>query len=383
MFEDLHWIDSETQVLLDELVECLPSASMALLVSYRPEYQHGWTNRSWYTQVRVDPLPRDGAAALLDRLLGTGPALRPLAGMLTTRTAGNPLFLEESVRALVETSALVGEPGAYRLTRPVEEIEVPPTVQAILAARIDRLPAGDKRLLQTAAVVGKDLPLGLLQATAELPERELQSGLSRLQAAELLYPASLYPEPEYTFKHALTHEVAYGTLLQERRKALHARIVAAIEAEYGDRLDEHVDRLAHHALRGEVWEKAVEYCRQAGRRALGRSVLTEAGRWFEQALTALHRLPETPEMLEQSIDLRINLRSAPHVIDYMERAYLSLTEAQRYAEQLGDERRLGRVLVSMNAYLAFGNQLERAMDVSRRALAIGEETDDLLLQAAA
>jgi len=383
VFEDLHWIDSETQTLLDELVERLPATSIALLVSYRPEYQHSWGSRSYYTQIRVDPLPDDGAAELLAALLGSDPTVQPLAAMLAERTAGNPFFLEESVRTLVETGALVGEPGGYRLVGPADEVRVPATVQAVLSARIDRLSPADKRLLQTSSVVGKDLSLALVRATAELPDDKLQSGLARLQTAELLYRTRLFPDPEYTFKHALTHEVAYASLLQDRKRALHARVVEAIEQEYPDRLDEHVDRLAHHALRGELWEKAVSYCRQAGRRALSRSVPSEAGRWFEQALTALHRLPETPEMLEQSIDLRINLRSAPHVIDHQERAHVSLTEAQRYAEKLGDERRLGRVLVSMNSYLAFGNHLERAMDASRRALAIGEQTDDLLLQAAA
>src|SRR5262249_50637251 len=152
---------------------------------------------------------------------------------------------------------LVGERGGYRLAAPLTEISVPATVQAVLAARIDRLPPEEKRLLQTAAVVGKDVPFPLLQAIADTSQADLQDGLAGLQAAELLYSVSLFPDPEYTFKHALTHEVAYGSLLQERRRALHARIVDAIERLYTDRLDEHTDRLAQHAIRAEVWELAV------------------------------------------------------------------------------------------------------------------------------
>ncbi len=383
VFEDLHWIDSETQALLDEIVERLPATSTVLLVSYRPEYQHEWGSKSWYTQIRVNPLPEDGAAELLGALLGTDPTLRPLEALLTARTAGNPFFLEESVRALVETGALTGEHGAYRLARPIEDVRVPATVQAVLAARIDRLSPRDKRLLQTAAVIGTYLSLALLRATAELPDEELQSGLARLQAAELLFPARLFPEPEYTFKHALTHEVAYGSLLQDRRKALHARIVEAIERLYLDRLDEHVERLAHHALRAERWEQAARYCRQAGRRALMRSVTHEAVAWFEPGLVALRRLPERRDVLEQVIDLSVDLRSALNGIGELERAFTFLAEAERYAEQIGDQRRLGRVLVSMNSYLAFGNNLERAFTVSRRALTLGTTVDDLLLQAAA
>ena len=166
-------------------------------------------------------------------------------------------------------------------------------MQAVLAARIDRLPPEEKRLLQTAAVIGTEVPLPLLQAIAELPEAALHRGLAHLQAAEFLYETRLFPEREYTFKHALTHEVAYGSLLQERRRVLHARIVEALEALAGDRVAEQVERLAHHALRGEVWDKALAYCRQAGEKAMARSAHREAVGYFEQALSALPHLPET------------------------------------------------------------------------------------------
>ena len=264
VFEDLHWIDSETQALLDSLVESLPTARLLLLVNYRPEYQHGWGSKTYYTQLRLDPLPPASADAFLQALLGDDPSLAPLTQLLIARTEGNPFFLEESVRTLVETGVLVGEPGAYRLAQALPTIQVPATVQAVLAARIDRLPPEDKRLLQTAAVIGTEVPLPLLQAIAEVPEDALHRGLAHLQAAEFLYETRLFPEREYTFKHALTHEVAYSSLLLERRRALHARIVEALEALAPDRVAEQVERLAHHALRGEVWDKAVTYCQQAG-----------------------------------------------------------------------------------------------------------------------
>jgi len=225
--EDLHWIDAETQALLDSLVESLPTARLLLLVNYRPEYQHGWGSKTYYCQLRIDPLPPETADELLHTLLGEDPSLPPLKHLLIDRTEGNPLFLEESVRTLVETHVLVGERGAYVLAKDAPTIQVPATVQAILAARIDRLPPEDKRLLQAASVIGKDGPLGLLQAIADLPEAELRRGLTRLQTAELLYEVRLFPDLEYTFKHALTHEVAYGSLLHEQRRALHARIVGS------------------------------------------------------------------------------------------------------------------------------------------------------------
>ena len=310
VFEDLHWIDTETQALLDSLVESLPTARLLLLVNYRPEYQHGWGSKTYYTQLRLDPLPPAGAAEVLQALLGDDPSLAPLKPLLIARTEGNPFFLEESVRTLVETGVLLGEPGAYRLAQALPTIHVPATVQAVLAARIDRLPAEEKRLLQTAAVIGTEVPLPLLQAIAELPEAALHRSLVHLQAAEFLYETRLFPDHEYTFKHALTHEVAYGSLLQERRRGLHARIVEALEALAGERLAEQVERLAHHALRGEVWDKALAYFRQAGEKAMGQSAYREAVGYFEQALSALPHLPEQRDTREQAIDLRLALRSA-------------------------------------------------------------------------
>jgi class 3 adenylate cyclase len=309
VFEDLHWIDSETQALLDSLVESLPTARLLLLVNYRPEYQHGWGRKTYYLQLRLDPLPLASADELLQALLGDDPSLAPLKRLLIVQTDGNPFFLEECVRTLVETQELVGEPGAYRLAPNVgaaprgrpqvgnhrglplpPEIHIPPTVQAVLAARIDRLPPEEKSLLHTAAVIGHEVPLALLQAVAEMPETPLRRGLTHLQAAEFLYETRLFPEIEYTFKHALTQQVAYETLLQERRRALHARIVEAIEKLVGERVAEQVDRLAHHALRGEVWDKALAYCRQAGEKAVARSAYREAVGYFERALSALPHL---------------------------------------------------------------------------------------------
>ena len=209
VFEDLHWIDSETQALLDRLVESLPTTPLLLLVNYRPEYQHGWGSKTYYTQLRLDPLPPASAEAFLAALLGDDPSLAPLTPLLIARTQGNPFFLEESVRTLVETGVLVGTPGAYRLVKPLESLQVPATVQAVLAARIDRLPPEEKQLLQTAAVIGTEVPLALLRAIAEVPEEPLHLSLTHLQAAEFLYETRLFPEIEYTFKHALTHQVAY------------------------------------------------------------------------------------------------------------------------------------------------------------------------------
>ncbi|MBI2469168.1 MAG: AAA family ATPase [Candidatus Rokubacteria bacterium] len=383
VFEDLHWIDSETQALLDRLVESLPTARVLLLVNYRPEYRHGWGSKTYYSQLRLDPLPPESADELLHALLGADPGLAPLKRLLVERTEGNPFFLEESVRTLVEAQVLTGDRGGYRLERPLGSIQVPATVQAVLAARIDRLPPEVKQLLQAASVVGTDVPFSLLQVIADVVEDELRAGLERLQAGEFLYETRLFPDLEYTFKHALTHEVAYGSLLQERRRALHGRIVDAIERLYADRLTEQVERLAHHAFRGELWEKAVAYGRQAGAKVYARSVAPEAIAHFEQALAALGHLPETRAKIEQAIDLRLDLRNPLAQLVEYERSLGQLREAERLATAIGDRHRLGQV----DAFLAFAcyqtGDLDGAVEHGRRAAEIAEEQQDADLEAVA
>jgi class 3 adenylate cyclase/tetratricopeptide (TPR) repeat protein len=378
--ENLHWLDAGTQAALDSLVESLPTATLLLLVNYRPEYQHGWGSKTYYTQLRLDPLPPESAEALLQALLGDDGSLVPLKHLLIERTEGNPFFLEESVRTLVEAQVLVGERGACRLVQSLASIQVPATVQAVLAARIDRLPAEEKALLQTAAVIGTDVPFPLLQVLAELSEEALRRGLMHLVAAEFLYETRLFPALEYTFKHALTHDVAYGSLLQERRRTLHARIVEALEALHPDRLAEHVDHLAHHALRGEVWGKALQYCRQAGAKASARSAYREAAVYLEQALVALAHLADSRERLEQAIDLRFELRNALLPFGEHWRIFDRLREAETLAQALDDRQRLGRVFIYMVESFRQLNNLDQAVESGQRALALATTLGDVDLQ---
>ena len=380
VFENLHWIDAETQVFLDALVESLPAARLLLLVNYRPEYQHGWRNTTYYAQLRLDPLPPASAEALLQSLLGDDAGLDPLKARLIEWTQGNPFFLEESVRTLVETQGLVGVPGAYRLAQVLPSIQVPATVQAVLAARIDRLPPEEKQLLQTAAVIGTAVPLALLQAVAEAPEEVLRLGLSHLQAAEFLYETRLFPEHEYTFKHALTQQVAYEMLLQEWRRTLHARIVEALEILAGERVPEQVERLAHHALRGEVWEKAVTYCQQAGARAYDRAAFREAVGAFEQAIQALAHLPEPGDTRGLAIEIRLALGRALRVLGEHGRCLTLLGEAEALARALDDRARLGRVLAQMAHVLRLMRDLDGAMAAGQQAFELAAALGDSALQ---
>jgi transcriptional regulator with AAA-type ATPase domain/tetratricopeptide (TPR) repeat protein len=381
--ENLHWIDGETQAFLDHLVEGIPAARILLLVSYRPEYQHRWTSKTYYTQLRLDPLPPASAAALLQNLLGDDARLKPLKQRLIACTEGNPFFLEESVRTLIETQVLVGDRGAYRLGRALPSIRVPATVQAVLSARVDRLPSEDKRLLQTAAVIGTEVPLPLLQAIAEFPEETLPGVLAHLQTAEFLYETRLFPEREYTFKHALSHELVYRSLPQERRRGLHVRIAEAIERLAGEPVAEQVERLAHHTLQGEVWSKALVYCRQAGEKAMARSAHREAVGYFEQTLSALTHFPDQHTTREQGIDLRLALYPALRAGGEFPRALVVLRDAEALAESLDDAHRLAQVCVFLANHFRIMGAYDQTIAAAQRALTLATASGDAFRQAQA
>ena len=367
--EDLQWIDAESQALLEALVDRVPTARMLLLVTYRPGYAHPWAGRPHYQEIRLDVLAPGPVDELLDALVGVDADLGPIRRLLIERTEGNPFFLEEAVRALVETASLIGKRGAYRLTAPVESLPLPATAEALIAARIDRLEPEGKRLLQAAAVVGRGVPLALLQAVAdEAEEEQLRDGLDQLEAADFLNEVQIFPELEYGFRHALTHEVAYGSLLAEHRVSLHAALVAAHERVYADRLAEHVERLAHHALRGQLWDQAVTYGHAAGRRCIERSTYGTARLYLEDALVAATRLPEGPERLGRTIDVLLDLRLALLADGDRFRAFERLLEADELATRLGDRNRMAIVATRAMHLMWLGGQTEQAREYRRRAL---------------
>jgi class 3 adenylate cyclase/tetratricopeptide (TPR) repeat protein len=341
VFEDLHWVDSETQVLLDSLVEGLPTARLLLLVNYRPGYQHTWGTKSYYTQLRLDPLPPENADALLKTLLGHDASLQRLTQCLIQQTDGNPFFLEESVRTLVETKALTGEPGGYRLAKSIETIEVPATVQAVLAARIDRLPPEDKRLLQSAAVIGHEVPFPLLEAVAGENDEQLRRQLARLQAAEFLYETPRFPDPEYTFRHALTLEVAYQSLLRERRCSLHKRVLEELERQSAGR-DEDIELRAHHARRAELWDRAARYLYQAGEKAFAEARYPACVTSCQATIEALDRLGDGADR-SLKLDACLELWSARSTTGQFEGLRELGEKAEALARALEDQPRLAQV----------------------------------------
>src|SRR5262249_7636396 len=307
IFEDLHWIDTETQDFLDVLSEGIASARILLLVNYRPEYRHEWGQKTYYTQLRLAPLGTEEAAELLTFLVGNDRSLSAVKPLILAKTEGTPFFMEEVIQTLVEEHVFSGERGQYRLERAATALRISPTVQGVLASRIDRLAPEEKALLQQLAVLGREFPVGLVRQVVTQPEEELYRVLAALQRKESLYEQPAFPEVEYTFKHALTQEVAYNSLLIERRKTVHERAAQAMETLFHATLADHYGDLAHHYSRSGNIQRAIDYLHRAGQQAVQRSAHAEAAPHFTAALEFLKTLPDTPERAHQELTLQLAL----------------------------------------------------------------------------
>src|ERR1700722_4197124 len=294
IFEDLHWIDDETQAFLNLLADSIATTRTLLLVNYRPEYSHQWNNKTYYTQLRLDPLGEESAEEMLSALLGDGKDLAPLKRLIIEPTEGNPFFMEETVLVLFDEGALKRN-GAVKLTQPLNQLKIPPTVQAILASRIDRLAPDHKDLLQTLAVIGMEFQLSLVRKLIGESAQELETMLSELQLGEFIYEQLAAGDIAYTFKHALTHDVAYNSVLNERRKVMHERIGIAMEEQFAGRLDDHLGDLARHYSRSGNTAKAIEYLHQAAYQAAQRSSYPEAIAYVNNALQVLAGLPHSEQ----------------------------------------------------------------------------------------
>jgi class 3 adenylate cyclase/tetratricopeptide (TPR) repeat protein len=380
VFEDLHWLDAETQTFLEILLESIPAARILVLVNYRPEYENRWAGKSYFSQLRIDPLSMTSAAELLDKLVGTSAELLPIKRRLIEATQGNPLFLEESVRSLIEIGVLNETSGRWRVVGSLPADFVPATIDALLAARIDRLRPELKEVLQCASVIGNDIKEALLQAVAGITQPDLRRTVRDLMAAEFLYEKALFPETEYAFKHSMTREVAYASLLRERKIILHARAAHSLESLAAGRLDEHVERLADHAERGTVWVKALEYLQRSGVKAYSLYANADAVRFFERALAVLKQLPETPDNLRQAVDLRFELRNALLPLGETDRILRSLDELDPILASVGDELLTARYAAFRCNHHSLIGQQRRAIEFGETAVHLARKYGDSALQ---
>jgi class 3 adenylate cyclase len=377
VFEDLHWIDDQTQALLDLLADSIASTRLLLLFNYRPEYRHEWTNKSYYTQLRLEPLGNDDGAAMLTALLGDGLELAALKRMIAERTGGNPFFIEEIVQGLFEDGALVRN-GTVRITRSLSQLRLPPTVQGMLAARIDRLPRPQKDLLQTLAVIGREARLRLVRQVTSLDEVLLSQDLAQLCAAEFIHEQPMDSDTEFVFKHALTQDVAYYSLLIERRKQIHGNAGQALESIYADQLEDHLGELAHHYSHSDNLEKAFDYLARAGQRALQLSACAEAITNLSRAIELLQRLPRTTRQLQQELPLQLTIGSAYIALKgwgspEAEKAY---ARARELGEQVGDAPELFPALFGMwGIYNARGN-IRTSYPIAQQLMRSAQQAND-------
>jgi class 3 adenylate cyclase/predicted ATPase len=389
IFEDLHWLDDETQALLNLLADGIANAPLLLLVNYRPEYHHEWSNKSYYTQVTLEPLRAENAEQMLEMLLGDDQEFLPLRRVLIEKSDGNPFFMEELVQTLLEEGILqrtvADTASTLNLTKPLQELKLPPTVHAVLASRIDRLAPREKDLLQTLAVIGREFSAPLIRRVADYSEPEMDAMIATLQGSEFIYARPAFPAVEYVFKHALTQEVAYNSLLLERRKTLHERIAQAIEAQFGDSIDEHLADLSYHYSRSGNDSRAIDYLIRTAEQAQQRSAYSQAAVYLQQALTRLDNQPAGPDRYRKEFAIHAGLGDAAIVMSGYAAAEYEYHLARRYelAQRLGDTTQIFYALVGMSVLSAFRLELSKAHDIGLKLLGIAdhEHDPDMQLQA--
>jgi len=382
LLEDLHWFDPQSLAFVERLIPSFPGTRTLVLTNFRPDFSPPWASHSYYRQLPLQPLDADAVGRLLEKLLGQDDSLGPLGKLIADATGGSPFFIEEAVRSLAEDGSLAGEPGAYRLTRPVEHLAVPPTVQATLAARIDRLAEADKTVLQTGAVIGRIFTEPVVRMVSGLPEEELAGTLGRLCNAEFLQEAALEPAQEYRFWHPLTQEVAYRGLLRERRAGLHAAVARAIISTEPHRLDERAALVASHFERAGDPIEAARWNDRAADFAV-RADLDEAMRRWQATLDHLDSAPETDETL------RIGIRARTRLIRYGARIGADLDEAGRLyadaraaAEQLQDAVQLAVVTHAYGTTVLWRGGVRDGLDLFLEAAQLTDQTSDADAQAA-
>jgi DNA-binding NtrC family response regulator/tetratricopeptide (TPR) repeat protein len=383
VLEDLHWCDPATEDWIGRLAQRIADKRVLVIMTYRPGYRPGLGGGSFHTALALSTLSGAESLRVAGGLLGVEELPVTLQALVLGKAEGNPFFIEELVRSLEEQGVVRRANDQVVLTASLDQVTAPDTVEEVILDRIHRLDEPLREVLEVASVVGRTVPSGLLRTVTGRPEAALAADLRELQAAEFLYETRLFPETEHTFKHALTQDVTYSGVKPDQRRALHARIVEAIEDLHRDRLDEHVERLAYHATRGELWAPAVRYARRAGAKAFDRSANREAAASFDEALAALARLPGNADTLAEAIDIRLAARSVLLQLAELRRIERSLREAEALATALGDRSRLAWVWTYMTIAHLFAGDPGEALAVGERALALAEEVGDVGLRASA
>jgi class 3 adenylate cyclase/tetratricopeptide (TPR) repeat protein len=375
-FEDMQWTDVETQDVVERLVESIGASRLFVILTCRLEYDPKWASKDCFTAVHLDPLGTDPADELVRTLLGNNAANAELRALIVKRTEGTPLFIEETIRTLAESGVLRMGTGGYELTREIREIQIPETVQSVIAARIDSLSPKRKSLLQMVSVIGSEIPIVLLRDVVDLAEVELRKLLAELQAAQFLYETPNATSFQLKFSHALVHEVAYGGLISAKRQMLHARVLRAMESQNQEKPQDVIESLAHHALHAALWTEAVTYLCQAGDKAVELSAYREGGAFFESALQAITHLPQDHERIRQGIDIRLKLRPIFGATAEYSRLEDCLADAESLATSIDDRPRLAAINVARSFVHNLRGELDASIECGLRARNIAREIGD-------
>ncbi len=371
-YENLHWIDQSSEESLKGLLDAISGARVFLIFTYRPEFIHTWGGRSYHSQVNLNRLSTREALMMVSHLLGTEEFDKEIEQLILEKTEGVPFFIEELINSLRDQKIIEKKDNTYHLTKDIREATIPSTIHDVIMARVDSLPEGAKGLLQTGSVAGREFSHHLIKKVTEFSKDELLSHLSVLKDSELLYERGIYPQSNYVFKHALTQEVAYNSLLQKRRTELHEKIGKAIEKIHADRLEELCEMLAYHFLQGEDWQRAYSYCQEAGLKANSHSAYEQAQRYFEEALTAIKKLSREKTRIEQEIDLRFNMRSPLVALGRHEEWGEWIRGAEPLAREIDDDARLSNALNYLSSLHWIHGQHRKAIELGQKALNIAE-----------
>jgi class 3 adenylate cyclase/tetratricopeptide (TPR) repeat protein len=365
--EDLHWIDRTSQEFLDYLIGWLANTPILLVLLYRPEYTHTWGSKSYYTQISLDQLSTRNSEDLVQAILEEGEVVPELSELILGRAGGNPLFVEELTRSLLENGSIHWENDHYVLARKPSEIRVPDTIQGIIAARMDRVEESLKRIMQVASVIGREFAYRILATITGMRE-DLKASLLNLQGLEFIYEKQLFPELEYIFKHALTQEVAYNSLLLKRRKEIHEKIGRAIEEIYAQRLEESYELLAYHYVRSDNAAKAVDYLDLANQKAAKANAMEEAFAYFQKAWELLDTLPDTEENQERRISLLVNQHIVFFMLFKIDQYQELLTRYEPLTAKLRDEGLRGAFYARLGYWEANYGDLDKGIKTITRGV---------------
>jgi class 3 adenylate cyclase/tetratricopeptide (TPR) repeat protein len=378
--EDLHWIDKTSEEFLDYFIGWLATTKVMLILLHRPEYIHQWGSKSYFTRIGLDQLSLKSSAELVKAILEGGETSPELSSLILNRAAGNPLFMEELTHSLLENGSIQMKDQRYVLARTPSDLQVPDTIQGIIAARIDRLEENLKRIMQVASVIGREFAFRILQAISGMSE-DLKAQLLNLQGLEFIYEKSLFPELEYIFKHALIQEVAYSSLLSNRRKEIHKRIGGAIEELYAENLEEFYEVLAYHYSRSEAFEKACRYLKLSGKKATRSHALWEAFAFYKEAVELLQRLPQTEEIKKELIEVIRSMRTPLGILGFPEGSLSFFQLGERLAKESGDAEHIAAIYSGMGVYYSHMGDYLTAMRYTEEGFEEARKARDIELMA--